>query len=63
MHIHGHHFKVVATDGSRLLTPFFKNTINVAPGETWDIEFEANNPGTWLRHLGFEQKKRLLYAV
>jgi FtsP/CotA-like multicopper oxidase with cupredoxin domain len=50
MHLHGHYFKVVATDGSRLPTPFYKNTINVAPGETWDIEFEANNSGTWLFH-------------
>jgi manganese oxidase len=50
MHLLGHYFKVVATDGAKLPTQFYKNTINVASGETWDIEFEANNPGTWLFH-------------
>ncbi|UOF90918.1 multicopper oxidase domain-containing protein [Fodinisporobacter ferrooxydans] len=50
MHLHGHYFQATATDGSLLPAPFFKNTINVAPGETWDIEFVANNPGTWAFH-------------
>ena len=27
-----------------------KNTILVASGETWDIEFTANNPGIWPLH-------------
>ncbi len=27
-----------------------RNTINVAPGETWNIEFLANNPGNWVFH-------------
>lgn len=50
MHLHGHEYRVVASDGSNLPVPWFKNTINVAPGETWDIEFKANNPGTWAFH-------------
>lgn len=50
MHLHGHEYRVVASDGSNIPVPWFKNTINVAPGETWDIEFKANNPGTWAFH-------------
>lgn len=50
MHLHGHEFQVVAGDGSTIPLPWFKNTINVAPGETWDIEFDANNPGVWAFH-------------
>lgn len=50
MHLHGHEFRVVAGDGSDIATPWFKNTINVAPGETWDIDFDANNPGVWAFH-------------
>jgi len=50
MHLHGHEFRVAASDGSIVPMPLFKNTINVAPGETWDIEFQANNPGTWAFH-------------
>lgn len=50
MHLHGHTFQVVAADGNRLPMPFYKDTINVAPGETWDIEFMADNPGNWAFH-------------
>ncbi len=50
MHLHGHVFDVVATDGQTLAGPTRKSTINVAPGETWDIEFTASNPGTWAFH-------------
>ncbi|MCF8567051.1 copper oxidase [Alicyclobacillus tolerans] len=50
MHLHGHFFRVAATDGMAIPDRFYKNTINVAPGETWDIEFVANNPGVWAFH-------------
>ncbi|BCJ88354.1 multicopper oxidase family protein [Effusibacillus dendaii] len=50
MHLHGHVFQVVESDGMPLSIPYYKNTINVAPGETYDIEFKANNPGTWAFH-------------
>lgn len=49
MHLHGHVFQVTATDGFPIQGPY-KSTINVAPGETYDIEFVANNPGTWVFH-------------
>ena len=26
------------------------NTVNVAPGETYDVAFVANNPGAWMFH-------------
>lgn len=52
MHLHGHQFIVSASDGNSI--PFrnrpVKNTINVASGETYDIEFSANNPGIWPFH-------------
>ena len=52
MHLHGFPFKVVATDGhpvpeSAQLT---KDTISVAPGERYDIEFVAAEPGQWVLH-------------
>lgn len=50
MHLHGHIFQVTEADGLPLPAPFMKNTINVAPGETWDIEFISNNPGQWAFH-------------
>lgn len=52
MHFHGHDFMTTAVDGN--IIPFAarlkRNTINVAPGETWNIEFFANNPGNWVFH-------------
>lgn len=50
MHLHGHIFQVVAADGNPLPSPVSKSTICVGPGETWDIMFIANNPGTWAFH-------------
>jgi FtsP/CotA-like multicopper oxidase with cupredoxin domain len=52
MHLHGLPFKVVATDGYPVpaAAQLTKDTINVAPGERYDIEFIANKPGQWMFH-------------
>jgi FtsP/CotA-like multicopper oxidase with cupredoxin domain len=51
MHIHGHQFHITASDGNTLADcNIKKNTVNVASGETWDIEFLADNPGRWVFH-------------
>lgn len=52
MHLHGHQFRIVATDGNPVpeAAQLTKNTINVSPGETYDIEFTADNPGVWAFH-------------
>jgi len=52
IHLHGHQFHVVGADGFPIArhTQIAKNTILVASGETWDIEFLANNPGIWPLH-------------
>ena len=52
MHLHGMPFEIVATDGypvpegARLT----KDTVSVAPGERYDIEFVATEPGQWMLH-------------
>ncbi|MCY9694210.1 multicopper oxidase family protein [Paenibacillus alginolyticus] len=50
IHLHGHEFKVIATDGQPVNNPGIlkDNVLNIAPGERYDIEFVANNPGQWL---------------
>ncbi len=50
MHLHGHQFWVVAEDGNTL--PYFKrvNTLDVAPGKTFDIMVYGDNPGFWDFH-------------
>ncbi|OUM87868.1 MAG: copper oxidase [Bacillus thermozeamaize] len=49
IHLHGHEFKITAVDGQPLNTPgvLKDNVVAIAPGERYDIEFEANNPGQW----------------
>ena len=50
MHLHGIHMTVIAKDGWDLPAPFRCDTLNVAPGERWDVLVKANNPGTWAFH-------------
>ncbi len=46
MHLHGHTFQVRSPDGSGPR----KDTINVLPGKTVEVDFDADNPGQWLTH-------------
>jgi len=50
MHLHGTDFRIIAEDSHPLARPQIVNTINVAPGKTFDIEFIADNPGQWVFH-------------
>ena len=47
MHLHGHHFHLIEADG-RLGD--LRDTVLVAPRETRQIAFVADNPGDWLLH-------------
>lgn len=55
-HTHGHSFRIVATDGNPVPrdAQLTKDTVLVAPGERYDIIFEANNPGVWMAHCHIE---------
>jgi FtsP/CotA-like multicopper oxidase with cupredoxin domain len=51
MHLHGHDFQVLSRDGQPLTgSPIFLDTVDVFPGETYDIAFKADNPGLWMFH-------------
>lgn len=52
MHLHGHSFKVVATDGHPVPPglELTKDVMNIGPGERYDLLVEADNPGTWVFH-------------
>jgi FtsP/CotA-like multicopper oxidase with cupredoxin domain len=56
IHLHGHSFKIVATDGNPVpeAAQLTKDTVLIAPGERYDIVFEANNPGVWMLHCHIE---------
>lgn len=52
IHLHGHEFTVTRKGAKRLplSAQYSEVTVNVAPGETRDIEFIADNPGDWPFH-------------
>ena len=52
IHIHGHTWKVVGTEGGAIpkSAQWPGNTINVPPGTTRDVEFMALGPGLWRIH-------------
>ena len=52
MHIHGGPFKIVATDGNPVpvAAQIEKDTINIAPGERYDVIWTAREKGKWLLH-------------
>jgi FtsP/CotA-like multicopper oxidase with cupredoxin domain len=51
MHLHGHHVVVLARDGLPATgSPWWIDSLNVLPNQTYDIAFVANNPGIWMDH-------------
>jgi manganese oxidase len=52
MHIHGGPFRILQADGNPVSDPaqIMKDTVNVGPGERYDVLWEAREPGKWLLH-------------
>ena len=51
MHLHGHHMLVLSRDGvSSSGSPWWSDTLNVEPGERYEVAFRADNPGLWMDH-------------
>ena len=50
MHLHQPAGLVVAHDGKVLESPFWADTLNVAPGERWTVVYTALDPGVWAWH-------------
>jgi len=52
MHVHGGPFEVVARDGETLKPSarFLADTVNVGPGQRYDVIWKARKAGTWLLH-------------
>ena len=50
MHLHGMHMTVIDKDGWAQPQPWKCDTLNVAPGERWDVIVNCNNPGVWAFH-------------
>jgi FtsP/CotA-like multicopper oxidase with cupredoxin domain len=49
-HLHGMPMQVIAKDGYLLPQPFLCDTIDVAPGNRYEVLVHADNPGVWAFH-------------
>ena len=50
MHLHGVHMTVIDKDGWPQPQPWKCDTLNIAPGERWDVIVHCTNPGVWAFH-------------
>lgn len=50
MHLHGMPMKVIDKDGWPQPQPWLCDTLNIAPGERWDVIVDCTEAGTWAFH-------------
>lgn len=50
IHLHGHHFRVLARNGSPERHRPLHDTVLIGPRETVETAFVADNPGDWMLH-------------
>ncbi|WP_162795345.1 multicopper oxidase family protein, partial [Nonomuraea lactucae] len=51
IHLHGHRVRVLSRNGVPATgSTWWTDTLNVAPGEVFEIDFTADNPGIWMDH-------------
>ncbi|XID96191.1 multicopper oxidase family protein [Paenibacillaceae bacterium WGS1546] len=51
MHLHGHHMLVLSHNGEPSTgSPWYSDTLDVLPGDTYEVAFVADNPGLWMDH-------------
>jgi FtsP/CotA-like multicopper oxidase with cupredoxin domain len=56
IHLHGHQFKLIATDGNPVppAAQLLKDTVTIGPAERYDLEVSGTNPGIWMLHCHME---------
>jgi len=50
MHLHGHVFRVIARNSQPTRYREWQDTVLMAPHESVDVAFVADNPGHWMFH-------------
>ena len=50
LHLHGHRVRVLSRNGVPASGDWWTDTLNVAPGQVYEIAFTADNPGVWMDH-------------
>jgi FtsP/CotA-like multicopper oxidase with cupredoxin domain len=50
-HLHGHHMLVLSRNSEPATgSPWWSDTLDVGPGERYEVAFRADNPGIWMDH-------------
>ena len=50
-HLHGHTMMVLSKNGKAVTgSPWYADTLEVTPGDTFVVAFKADNPGIWMDH-------------
>ncbi|MDF2960769.1 MAG: multicopper oxidase [Paenibacillus sp.] len=50
MHLHGHHMLVLSRNGKPVTGTWWSDTLDVLPGDMYEVAFRADNPGIWMDH-------------
>lgn len=50
MHLHGMGMLVTHKDGYPQPQPWMCDTLNISPGERWDVVIDCQEPGVWAFH-------------
>ncbi|MET8050747.1 multicopper oxidase domain-containing protein [Streptosporangium sp. NPDC005286] len=51
MHLHGHRVRVLSRNDTHATgSTWWTGSLNVAPGEIFEVDFTADNPGIWMDH-------------
>jgi FtsP/CotA-like multicopper oxidase with cupredoxin domain len=50
MHLHGIPQRVFSKDGYNLASTYLCDTLNIAPGERYDVIVDCTEPGLWAYH-------------
>lgn len=50
MHLHGHSFRVLSRNGAPVPHRQWQDTVLMAPKDTVEVAFVADNPGDWMLH-------------
>ncbi|WP_084822135.1 multicopper oxidase domain-containing protein [Bacillus sp. SA1-12] len=51
MHLHGHIMLVLSRNGKPTTgSPWWTDSLDVGPGEVYEVAFKADNPGIWMDH-------------
>ncbi|UQZ84663.1 Blue copper oxidase CueO precursor [Paenibacillus konkukensis] len=50
MHLHGHRMLVLSHNGRPVKGTWWSDTLDVRPGDVYEVAFRADNPGIWMDH-------------